>query len=172
MGKIIVILGPMGAGKTSELLRYIERGEVAGQSMALYKFSKDTRYSSTFLSTHSGRNSTASAILVDSLAGAPCPDADLICVDEAQFIEGCGEWAGRCATRSTVVLSVLSSDAWQKPFPSFGEIVAGADEIVQLRAICYKCKRDAIFTEKCAGNSQRIEIGGFDIYRPVCRQCR
>lgn len=171
MGRIIVIIGPMGAGKTSELLRYIERAETAEMPIALYKFSGDLRYSSRF-STHTQRESSLPCTLLDSFEGVEVPKSGLVCVDEAQFISGVVPWAREVARGATCVLSVLSSDAWQKPFPQFGEICASADEIIQLRGICYKCKQDAIYTKRRdSQDAPRIAIGGFDVYQPVCRGC-
>ena len=163
----------MWSGKTSELIRRIDRARYANQPTITYKYSKDTRYvgRSALVSSHS--NLQREAIPVTSLLAEPIPVAGtVVAIDEAQFIEGLVEFCESAADAGCIVIvSALSSDFQRKGFPRIIELIPKAEELIRLHAVCFVCKKEASFTKRTTSSEELEVIGGEEAYKAVCRKC-
>jgi thymidine kinase len=172
-GSIEVICGPMFSGKTEELLRRLRRARIANITMAIFKPVIDNRYSELNIVSHDDNFypsllvSTASDILNNK------GDAQVIAFDEAQFFdESLPSVAGQLARDGIrVIASGLDMDFKGNPFGFMPQLMAIADHVTKLSAICVICGADATYSYRKSGHSNQIMIGAKDIYEPRCRQC-
>jgi len=174
-GEFVLILGPMFAGKSSELIRYTETHEAVGFRVLAINHSFDTRYAPNggALVTHSAHS--REAVSVCSFAEIPTDllnDADLIVGDEVQFFADALVFVEKWRHEKKIVLAGLSGDANLKPFSVISELVPLATTIVHLKAICLKCKiRDAPYTTSISRSTDQVQVGGPEMYSPSCQQC-
>ena len=174
-GKIILILSCMFAGKTESLLAYARKYSLAKKKVILIKYSKDTRYSVDEICSHN-KTSMKATFSCESLAPLieekDIDDADVILIDEGQFFEDspiiCNLWANQ---GKIIVISALNGDFEQKPFPVISELIAIAEERVNLSAVCVICGEDANFTKRKIISKAKVLIGGENIYEARCREC-
>jgi thymidine kinase len=169
MGEIQVITGPMFSGKTTELLRRLERHVLAGKEFTAYKPAVDTRDQSTTIKTIRGEISLK-PIAVESLASAK-PTTEVVVLDEAQFFGL--EIIRFCQTQRSlgriIIIAGLDMDYLRHPFGYMGDVMAIADSVTKLKAVC-ACGKDAVFTKKLVPDGKRIDIGDSK-YIPVCSDC-
>lgn len=168
-GKIEVITGPMFSGKTTELLRRLERYILAGKSYAAIKPAIDTRKQEACIKTIRGVLELTLRPIHNLYCDSAC---EIIVIDEAQFfgeeiIEFCQIQKDKGAV---LLISGLDMDYQRKPFGCMGQLMSIADSVTKLTAIC-SCGEEAIYTKKIAGNSKQIEIGDKDKYIPCCADC-
>lgn len=172
-GSVEVITGSMFSGKTEELIRRLRRAQYAGLNVVIFKPAIDKRYSETKVVSHDERSivSTpvehASAILL--LAG----DADVVAVDEAQFfdasvIEVCSQLAD-AGTR--VIVAGLDMDFMGNPFGPMPGIMAIAEFVTKVHAICMRCGNLAQYSFRKTDESQVVLLGEKNLYEPLCRSC-
>ena len=179
---IELILGPMGSGKTTEMLRRVRVHEVAGRTAVVVKHSIDTRYEDDLtvsgdawkaVVTHNKEKREA-LHLPSLLPFAQTTEVDVIGIDEGQFfediVEGCLELVRR---GKIVIVSGLDGTTKKEPFGRLLWLIPNADHVEKLRAVCIRCKqRDAPFTAKNEESTGKtVEVGGFELYSPVCREC-
>jgi thymidine kinase len=168
-GKIEVITGPMFSGKTTELLRRLERYILAGKSYAAIKSAIDTRKQEACIKTVRG----VLELTLKPIHNLYCDTAcEVIVIDEAQFFdEEIIEFCQIQKDKGVVLLiSGLDMDYKRQPFGYMGQLMSIADSVTKLTAIC-SCGKDAIYTKKIAGSSKQIEIGDKDKYIPCCADC-
>ncbi len=179
MGKIEVITGPMFSGKTSELLRRLERRIIAKQEYVFIKPSTDTRKQTVKI--RNPRNDSYTYLQVstinavnsfDSLSKMTLYYAAVIAIDEAQFFnENILEFVVKMRSEGkTVLISGLDMDINQEPFGYMPGLMAIADTVTKLTAIC-SCGADAAFTQKIKPDSKLIDIGDSEKYIPCCWEC-
>lgn len=179
LGRLELVIGPMFAGKSSELLRRLRRHELAGRSVALVKYARDVRYEDEAkqagrqVITHdcSGRLATAVDRLGD-LSGSQT-SAQVIGIDEGQFmpdlVEYCSKWSDE---GKIVIVAALDATFLRKPFANVTDLIAQAESVHKLAAVCVVCGRDAAFSFRIPGNGDQVEaIGGADMYEARCRRC-
>lgn len=179
MGKLTVIVGPMFAGKTTELIRIIQRYRVLNKNVFVLNHASDTRYATVggAIATHVG--STLAAHSVESLGeeGAYAPEGtDLVVIDEAQFfpdlVEGVASWLDSFP-HLDIVVAGLNGDARQRPFGHVLELIPLADEVIHLTALCLRCNdgTPAHFSVRKpdADSGGTVQVGGADAYMAVCR---
>ena len=168
-GKIEVITGPMFSGKTTELLRRLERYILAGKTYIFMKPSIDTRRQPACIkTTRSTLEITPVAIKHPDYTN---PTTDIIVFDESQFFDDFTEFCQRQRDKGKILLiGGLDMDYQRKPFGYMGQLMSIADSVTKLTAIC-SCGEEAIYTKKIAGNSKQIEIGDKDKYIPCCAKC-
>ena len=163
----------MWSGKTTELLRRIDRAHYAGQQTILYKYSKDVRYGENrafMVSSHGGIH--RNAIPIDSLAEVPIIPGTVIGIDEGQFIDHLVEFAESAANQGcTVLITALSSDFKRELFPRIAQLIPKCEDEILLHAVCFDCKKDAGFTRRIVESGELELIGGKDEYKAVCRRC-
>lgn len=169
--RIEVITGPMFAGKTSEILRRLERFARAGKFFIYLKPVTDTRIQPTEISTIRG-GIKINPVYVDDLWCSPeVLKAEVVVIDEAQFFEGLVCFCQFLKDYGkTVIVGGLDMDAARVPFGEMGGIMAIADQVTKLTAIC-NCGAEAPYTQKVAGDkSQQIDIGDHK-YIACCPKC-
>lgn len=180
-GWIEVIAGVMFSGKTEELMRRVRRAVIARKRVQVFKSHLDDRYAGVFaVSSHDGR--AVDAIPVDSsrqIAGRVDPTAQVIAIDEAQFLDdGIVEVVTALASRGRrVIVAGTDTDFRGEPFGAMGNLMAVAELVDKLHAICVLCGGPAcrnqrlIEGEPASWDSPVIMIGGRDSYEARCRAC-
>jgi len=172
-GSIHLILGPMWAGKTSELIRKYRRYKVAGKRCLLIKYANDTRYDENLLCTHDQYKIEATACSELSQLNINIEDWDVICIDEIQFYPDNLSFCENMANSGIIVLaSGLSGNYLREPFPNMDRLMAKADKLHFLTAICMLCKAEsATFTKRISAETEEVVLGGTDKYLATCRRC-
>jgi thymidine kinase len=183
MGRLVLITGPMFSGKTSRLIELLEREILAGRNTLLFKPEIDKRYDTTFVTTHKGMRLPAIVLNTDN-AGVKkmyelSKNVDVIGIDEAQFWDHNSilpEVADRIASEDKIVyVAALNKNHTGSPFKTSMEIIARADQVYSLTAVCAKCGEDATFTQRVMNGKEvfgeQIKIGGTESYEPRCRKC-
>lgn len=172
MGRIEVITGPMFSGKSEELLRRIHRVELAKQSHWLFKPSIDKRYSQDEVVSHKG-NRNGCRLIADAEDMLVYPQTAVVGIDEAQFIEGdlLGVVQDFASRGVRVVLACLDMDSLGKPFGRMGDLMAVADEVLKLKAVCVKCGADAGQSQRLVPVGEQVSVGGVEQYEARCRSC-
>lgn len=191
-------VGPMWAGKSSEMCTAVERHAIAGRKCIIVKHGNDTRYNhlskSGGLVTHRGIEYGCSSPDINQITDEPRSyiriitatslselnkyvfgenPAEVIGVDEAQFFPDAPEILAYWVESGIVVkVACLDSDWRMKPFGRVPEILALSDVIDKRSAVCMKCGSNAPFTAKISGSINKIEeVGGKDKYIAACRKC-
>lgn len=171
-GFSLVVTGPMGSGKTTELFRQLERIEIAGGKILLFKPWKDDR--SEGVKTHSGYE--RKAILVkkaQEIFNYLEDDIRAIGIEEAQFLgdDICGVARALVLRGLRVFISGLDLDVMARPFGVMPLLMAQAEHIIKLQAVCMTCGADASRTKRKIDSKEQVVIGGMEIYEPVCTTC-
>ncbi|WP_297089502.1 thymidine kinase [uncultured Draconibacterium sp.] len=173
VGTIEVVAGSMFSGKTEELIRRLKRAKIARQKVEIYKPMVDVRYSETEVVSHD-ENSIRSTPVENSanillLAG----DVDVIGIDEAQFFDkGLIDVVNQLADMGIrVIVAGLDMDFKGKPFGPIPGLMAVADYITKVHAICVRCGSIAQFSHRLSEKEQVVLLGEKDIYEPLCRRC-
>jgi thymidine kinase len=175
---ITLIIGPMFSGKTTELIRLIERERILDRKCLIIKFKNDNRYSLTKIVTHNSYSYDKCDILnIDSLDQLNIDDIiknyKVIGVEEGQFFNNIHLFSNKLANHDiNVYISALDGTFKQDLFGDIGLIFPLAETIIKLKAICMKCKNsDASFTIRTIKSDDLIVIGGAESYVAVCRKC-
>lgn len=179
-GSLTVITGSMFSGKTEELIRRLRRALYARRSVQAFKHSLDTRSGITEIRTHNGVPHEAAAVTTsEELLQRVERSTDLVAVEEAQFFDaGIVEACRRLADAGYEVIAAgLDMDFRGEPFGPMPALLAEADEVVKLRAICARCGRDAsrsqrlIDGEPAPASAPTILVGAQETYEARCRHC-
>jgi thymidine kinase len=180
-GSIEVISGVMFSGKSEELIRRVRRAIIARRSVQVFKSHLDARYAGLYhVSSHDGRE--VEAVPVDGAAEIMRqvrPDTEIVAIDEAQFLdEGIVHVASGLAGRGVrVILAGTDTDFRGEPFGSMGELMAVAEKVDKLRAICVVCGDEACRNQRLVDgrpakyDSPTIMVGGRESYEARCRHC-
>ena len=183
MGRLVLITGPMFSGKTSRLIELLEREILAGRNTLLFKPERDKRYDTTFVTTHKGMRLPAIVLNTDNDGVKKMyelsKNVDVIGIDEAQFWDHDSilpEVADRIASEDKIVyVAALNKNHTGTPFKTSMEIIARADQVYSLTAVCAKCGEDATFTQRVMNGKEvfgeQIKVGGIESYEPRCRKC-
>lgn len=173
VGSIEVVAGSMFSGKTEELIRRLKRAKIAKQIVEIYKPIVDTRYSIDEVVSHD-ENSIRSTPIENSanillLSG----DVDVIGIDEAQFFDkGLVDVVVKLANMGIrVIIAGLDMDFKGVPFGPIPGLMAVADHITKVHAICVRCGSIAQFSHRMSAKEQVVLLGEKDIYEPLCRSC-
>jgi thymidine kinase len=172
LASLHLIVGPMFAGKSTELQRRMRRYVVAKQRTLLITHAADQRYATSGVVTHD--RVSATALSMSLLADVPrerWTDVDVIGIDEAQFFDDLVEFVTNAlAANKTVVVAALSGTFEQQVFGHVLELVPLADSLEALTAVCSRCGAHAPFTRRRnAADSTTVVIGGAEMYEAVCR---
>lgn len=170
----------MFAGKSEELIRLARRALYAKKSVQVFKPSVDNRYDEAMVVTHMGvRHEAIPVNSVKELESKIDPKTQVVLIEEAQFFdESLVQLAVRLADQGKqVILAGLDQDFRRKPFGPMPALMAVADEIVKLRAICMKCGAPASHTYRTINGKPAhkddpiILIGATEAYEARCRNC-
>ncbi|MFB6180902.1 MAG: thymidine kinase [Candidatus Nanohalobium sp.] len=178
-GRIEVITGPMFSGKTEELIRRITRAEIADQEVQVFKPEVDDRYGEEEIGSHSGQKWKAEVVPEKRPGKILETDADVVAVDEANFftdklVQVCQELADQ---GKRVIVSGIDQDFRGKPFTPVPELMASAEYVEKLRAICTECGRPAtknqrlIDGEPAHEDDPTVLVGADEKYEARCRNC-
>ena len=172
-GWIEVICGSMFSGKTEELIRRLRRAEFAKQDLILFKPAVDQRYSERNVVSH--RGTEFNAVLV---AGAKdilnnVENQKVVAIDEAQFfdedlVQVACELSGRGIR---VILAGLDMDYTGTPFGPMPSLLASAEYVSKVHAICVSCGNLAQFSNRLVADTDQVMLGAVEEYRPLCRSC-
>ncbi|MDQ3791660.1 MAG: thymidine kinase [Actinomycetota bacterium] len=179
-GSLIVITGSMFSGKTEELIRRLRRAIYARRSVQVFKHALETRSDLTEIRSHNGIPYEAVAVSTsEELLERVQPATDLVAVEEAQFFdEGIVDACRRLADSGYgVIVAGLDMDFRGEPFGPMPMLLAEADEVVKLRAICARCGRDASRSQRlidgkpAPASAPTILVGAQESYEARCRHC-
>lgn len=182
MGQIQLILGPMFSGKTSELLRRVQRHALASHRCTLLKSARDTRYTTSAtggiaaarpqVTTHDRHSMTAVSVMRLSEAAHLADATDVFGIDEGQFFPDLVEFAEQQANAGKIVIvSALDGTFQRRPFGSILELVPRAESVTKLCAVCRSCGCDAAFSHRLTPEKKTIVVAGSDKYEALCRAC-
>ncbi|MCX7953974.1 MAG: thymidine kinase [Bacteroidales bacterium] len=173
-GWIEVICGSMFSGKTEELIRRLNRARIAKLRIELFKPAIDVRYSVEEIVSHDEKAMIATpvdnAISILLYVG---DNVDVVGIDEAQFfnddlVDVCNQLANRGIR---VIVAGLDMDYLGKPFGPMPQLLAIAEYVTKLHAICVKCGNLAQFSHRKVKNENLILLGEAEEYEPLCREC-
>jgi len=172
-GSIEVIAGSMFSGKTEELIRRLKRARIAGLKVEIYKPALDTRYSDTLVISHDERSITSTPVENASMILLLSEGVQVIGIDEAQFfhneiVDVCNKLADRGLR---VIVAGLDMDYSRKPFGPMPDIIAIAEYVTKVHAICVECGNLANYSFRKAKDKNVVLLGERDIYKPLCRNC-
>lgn len=172
-GWIEVITGLMFSGKTEELIRRIKRAQLANQQVSIFKPLIDTRFSNDKVISHD-----ENIVLSTSVGKAEnililSENSQVIGIDEAQFFDNALSFVCNSLANmgKRVIVAGLDMDYLGKPFGPMPELLAIADFITKVHAICLHCGNLAHYTHRKTTETKRVLLGEKDIYEPLCRKC-
>jgi thymidine kinase len=174
MGWIEVIVGPMFSGKSEELIRRLRRAEIGRQRVQIFKPVIDQRYSKNGIVSHSGLEIaselvTSSSEIMDKVA----PRTEVVGIDEAQFLGESivADCARLAELGKRVIVTGLDTDFMGRPFEPMPRLLAVAEEITKLLAICMRCGNPAVHTQRLVASEELIVVGAGGMYEARCRRC-
>jgi thymidine kinase len=172
-GWIEVICGSMFSGKTEELIRRLKRARIANQNIEIYKPSVDKRYDINNIVSHDENEIQSTPVDNSQTILLLSTEADVIGIDEAQFFddllpEVCDQLA---FSGKRVIVAGLDMDYKTKPFGQMPFLLAKADFITKLHAICVKCGNNACYSYRKLKDPSQFLLGEKDLYEPRCRSC-
>ncbi len=172
-GCIEVICGSMFSGKTEELIRRIKRAQFANQKIRIFKPAVDVRYSDMDVVSHDLHSIPCSPIKEAKAMLDIEDDVQVVGVDEAQFFdESLVKVAQTLADRGKrVIIAGLDTDYMGKPFGPIPGLMAVAEDVQKVHAICVKCGNLANHSHRLTKSHKLVVLGEKDIYEPLCRQC-
>lgn len=172
-GRIEVVCGSMFSGKTEELIRRLKRAKFAHQKVEIFKPALDTRYSDVEVVSHDSNHITSTPIESSTSMLLLADDVDVVGIDEAQFFDAdlvnvCEELARR-GTR--VIIAGLDMDFKCQPFGPMPALMAIADEVTKVHAICVRCGNLAYVSHRLVEGDKQVLLGEKAEYEPLCREC-
>lgn len=172
-GWIEVICGGMFSGKTEELIRRCRRADIAGQKVIIIKPTIDNRYSETEIVSHN-KNALKSVMAENAEQIIDlADDAQIVCIDEAHFFDNTlVDIANKMANNGKrVIIGGLDMDFEGKPFEPVPQLLAVAEYITKLHAVCSKSGMIASYSQRLNENKDRVLVGEKDAYEPRARHC-
>ena len=172
-GCIEVICGSMFSGKTEELIRRLRRAEFANQKVAIYKPELDVRYSEVEIVSHDSTSITATPIKSPAQMLEVDSGVKVIGIDEAQFFdESIVEVVQFLANHGIrVIIAGLDTDYLGEPFGPMPRLMAIAEDVQKVHAICVKCGNLANHSHRLSKSTDLVLLGEKDVYEPLCRDC-
>ena len=172
-GSVEVITGSMFSGKTEELIRRLRRAQFAGLKVVIFKPAIDNRYSETRVVSHDERSIVSTPVDNPSAILLLAGDADVIAIDEAQFfdsslVEICNQLAD---SGTRIIVAGLDMDFMGKPFGPMPDLMAIAEFVTKVHAICLRCGNLAHFSFRKSDEAQVVLLGEKNLYEPLCRDC-
>ncbi len=168
-----MITGSMFSGKTEELIRRLKRAKIARQKTEIFKPAIDTRYSESEVVSHDEHAIHSTPVENSSNILLLSADVDVVGIDEAQFFDKhLVDVAVQLASRGVrVIVAGLDMDFRGDPFGPIPALMAVADYITKVHAICVRCGDIALFSHRLSAKEQVVLLGEKDIYEPLCRNC-
>jgi thymidine kinase len=173
-GHIEAISGGMFSGKSEELVRRLRRAIIAGQSVQVFKPVADTRHGPCRLVTRDKRELEAVSVACScELKAKLLPEVQVVGIDEAQFFdEGLIGLVSELADSGLrVVVAGLDLDYLRRPFGPMPQILAIAEYVDKMHAVCIRCGAPAHYSQRISGNGEQLLIGDTETYEARCRSC-
>lgn len=176
-GRIEVITGPMFSGKSEELIRRLKRAQIARRRVMSFKPDLDVRYHRSAIASHSAQTLGARTVAnVGELRAELLPviyEVEVIGIDEAQFFEPAlvGLTLELMHMGKRVILAGLDTTFAGEPFAPVPELMAVADEVVKLSAVCIRCGAPAVHTQRLGQSQALVVVGAAGLYEARCRAC-
>jgi thymidine kinase len=172
-GWIEVIAGSMFSGKTEELIRRLRRAEYAGQAVEIFKPTTDVRYDENDVVSHDKRHIRSTPVENSSNILLLTGDTHVIGIDEAQFFDnGLVEVCNLLANQGKrVIIAGLDMDFTGKPFGPMPSLMAVAEYVTKVHAICMRCGDLAQYSFRKTNSEKLVLLGETAEYEPLCRQC-
>jgi thymidine kinase len=172
-GWIEVVCGSMFSGKTEELIRRMKRAEFAKQKCEIFKPAVDTRYHEEDVVSHEGNAIRSTPVPSSSNILLLANDVQVVGIDEAQFFddnlpEVCRSLANRGIR---VIIAGLDMDFKGNPFGPMPALMANAEFVTKVHAICMQCGDLAQFSHRKTADESVVLLGETDEYEPLCRRC-
>ena len=172
-GCIEVVCGSMFSGKTEELIRRLRRAQFANQKIAIFKPTVDNRYSDVEVVSHDFHKLTSTPIKDPADMLKVGPEVKVVGVDEAQFfgdslVEVCQTLANRGVR---VIVAGLDMDYLGQPFGPMPRLMAVAEDVQKVHAICVRCGALANNSHRLLASRKLVVLGEKDTYEPLCRDC-
>ena len=172
-GWLEVVCGSMFSGKTEELIRRLKRAKIANLKVEIYKPATDTRYDVVKVVSHDANSIPSVPIDQAKNILLLAEHADVVGIDEAQFFDE--EIVRVCETLimqgKRVIVAGLDMDYLGKPFGSMPQLLAIADFITKLHAICVQCGHLANISHRTSDEEGIVVLGEKNNYEPRCRIC-
>lgn len=168
---LIVVCGPMFAGKTTELQRRIALARAAGERVLVVKPARDTRYAHDALVTHTGgRVAARSVATLDEIAAAA---ADFVAIDEIHFFasDAVAPIEALRARGVAVAVAGCDIDHFGDIFTPFDALIPRATEVVRIAGICHRCGAPSTHSERLVATTERIIVGGANEFIATCAAC-
>ena len=173
-GCIEVICGSMFSGKTEELIRRLKRAQFANQKIAIFKPGVDKRYSDVEVVSHDFHKITSTPVATPKeILDKVGPEVQVVGIDEAQFfdetlVEVCQTLANRGVR---VIVAGLDTDYLGQPFGPMPRLMAVAEDVQKVHAICVRCGALANHSHRLSKSQDLVLLGEKDVYEPLCRDC-
>lgn len=170
-GRVEVVVGGMFGGKTEELVRRLRRAEIARQTVVCVKPAIDDRYHATDVASHSGSTFRAVPVQHSTAARVACDGADVVGLDEAQFFDaGIVEVVRDLATAGVrVIVAGLDLDYRGVPFGPMPALMAEAEVVTKVHAVCTVCGGDASRSQRVVASDSVVLVGAAEAYEARCR---
>lgn len=172
-GWVEVICGSMFSGKTEELIRRMKRAEFANQKVEIFKPRLDVRYSAEDVVSHEGNSIRCTPVDSAHNILLLASDVEVVGIDEAQFFDGAIiDVVRELANRGVrVIVAGLDMDFMGNPFGSMPALMAQAEYVTKVHAICVRCGNLANHSHRLSGGDKLVMLGEKDTYEPICRHC-
>jgi thymidine kinase len=172
-GSIEVITGSMFSGKTEELIRRLRRAQYAGLKVEIFKPSLDNRYSEDRVVSHDDKSIQSTPVDNPSAILLLVGDVDVVGIDEAQFFDSsitdvCNKLAD---DGMRIIVAGLDMDFMGKAFGPMPALLAIAEYVTKVHAICMRCGNLAQYSFRKSDDSQVVMLGEKNLYEPLCRNC-
>jgi thymidine kinase len=174
-GVLEIITGPMFSGKSEELIRRLKRARIARQRVACFKPDIDLRYHRTSIASHSSQTHEASTVAsVEDLRNQLNPqlaEVDVIGIDEVQFLSAdvIPFVVELIALGKRVLMAGLDTTFEAEPFGPVPNLMAIADKVTKLSAVCMVCGQAAIHTQRLGQSQELVVVGAAGLYEARCR---
>lgn len=172
-GWIEVVCGSMFSGKTEELIRRLKRAKIAKQKVEIFKPAIDIRYDEQQVVSHDQNAIMSTPVPSSSNILLLANDVDVIGIDEAQFFDEeltnvCNQLASRGIR---VIVAGLDMDFMGKPFGPMPALMATAEYVTKVHAVCMNCGNLAHISHRTIASEKLVVLGEKDSYEPLCRSC-
>lgn len=172
-GWIEVVCGSMFSGKTEELIRRLKRAKFAKQKVEIFKPKVDTRYSAVEVVSHDENTILSTPVETSAALLLLTSDVEVVGIDEAQFFDmGLIEVCNKLASQGIrVIVAGLDMDYLGRPFGPIPGLMATAEYVTKVHAICVKCGNLANHSHRTGSGDKLVVLGETDMYEPLCRYC-
>lgn len=172
-GWVEVVCGSMFSGKTEELIRRLKRARIARQHVEIFKPSLDKRFSEGDVVSHDENALSSNPVHAASQILLLAGDADVIGIDEAQFFDN--DLVDVCQVLARqgkrVIIAGLDQDYLGRPFEPVPQLMAIAEYVTKLHAVCMVCGAPANHSQRLTADDARVLLGAREAYEPRCRAC-